>query len=346
MSDPRIQLFYGNRGLLVNEAAEAVVQRVLGEVDRSLGFERFSAAELVRDDEEASTRLEALLNAFESPSMFSERVVVRIDQAELIKKVGGRGSGANGTVLFEAVSRMVSKPPEHLWVVLTSAAGRDSELSQPLLKAVKQSGNVQRFVAYDNDNPSDWVRRRAEEKGIRVSPQVAGLLIRVVGNDVGDLDRELEKLLLLHPDAPELTEAMVSEAVQGHRHFSVFAMVDALAQRDLRKALDVLHQQLEQAPREHVRLYMLVVQQFRRLLLISSMLETGRPQPEILKKLGLPGFLGKQAVTQARQFKYAELTQVYALLGEMELRLKFEAELAGALLREIFARICRKGVRA
>jgi DNA polymerase-3 subunit delta len=168
------------------------------------------------------------------------------------------------------------------------------------------------------------------------------MLIRVVGNDVGDLDQELEKLSLLHPDASELTEAMVAEAVRGHRHFSVFAMVDALAQQDLRKALDVLHQQLEQAPREHVRLYMLVVQQFRRLLLISSMLESGKPQSDILKKLGLPGFIGKQAITQARQFKYAELTQVYALLEAMELRLKFKAELAEVLLREIFGSICRK----
>jgi DNA polymerase-3 subunit delta len=186
------------------------------------------------------------------------------------------------------------------------------------------------------------VCRRAGGKGIRISPQVAGMLIRVVGNDVGDLDQELEKLSLLHPDASELTEAMVAEAVQGHRHFSVFAMVDALAQRDLRKALDVLQQQLEQAPREHVRLYMLVVQQFRRLLLISSMLESGKPQSDILKKLGLPGFIGKQAITHARQFKYAELTRVYALLGKMELRLKFEAELAGVLLREIFGNICQK----
>ena len=87
---------------------------------------------------------------------------------------------------------------------------------------------------------------------------------------------------------------------------------------------------------------MLVVQQFRWLLLISSMLESGKPQSDILKKLGLPGFIGKQAITQARQFKYAELTQVYALLEAMELRLKFKAELAEVLLREIFGSICRK----
>jgi len=342
MPDQKIQLFYGNRGLLVNEAAEAAVQHALGETERSLGYERFSAAELVRDGEEVSLRLEALLNTLESPSMFSDRVVVRIDQAEQIKKGGGRSGGPNGAALFETILRRIAAPPEHLWLVLTSAAGRDSELSQPLLKVAKQFGNVQRFIAYDNDNPSDWVRRRAGGKGIRISPQVAGMLIRVVGNDVGDLDQELEKLSLLHPDASELTEAMVAEAVQGHRHFSVFAMVDALAQRDLRKALDVLQQQLEQAPREHVRLYMLVVQQFRRLLLISSMLESGKPQSDILKKLGLPGFIGKQAITHARQFKYAELTRVYALLGKMELRLKFEAELAGVLLQEIFGNICRK----
>ena len=342
MPDPKTQLFYGNRSLLVNEAAESAVQRVLGDTDRTLGYERFSAAELVRDGEEASLRLEALCNTLESPSMFSERVVVRMDQAEQIKKGGGRGGGANGVALFETILRTITAPPEHLWLVLTSAAGRDSELSQPLLKAVKQSGKVQRFIAYDNDHPGDWVRRRAEEKGLRVSPQVAGLLIRVAGNDVGDLDQELEKLTLLHPEASELTEAMVAEAVQGHRHFSVFAMVEALAQQDLRKALDVLHQQLEQAPREHVRLYMLVVQQFRRLLLIRSMQEAGKPQPDILKKLGLPGFIGKQAITQAQQFKFSELTQAYALLGAMELRLKFEAELAGVLLQEIFAKLCRK----
>lgn len=216
---------------------------------------------------------------------------------------------------------------------------REQDFSKPLFGSIKQSGRIQKFVAYDNSSPFNWVVQRGEKKGLPLSADAARLMINIVGNDLTDLDHELEKLSLYLSGTP-ITEELIKEHIRGHKHFSVFRMTEALSRKELLPALEILDQQLQAAPREHVRLFALIIMQFRRLLIIHSMLSQFYKEAEILAKISLPPFLGKQVLDQARNFSSLEMQNIYAELAKLDLRVKFKSSLAPLLLQDLFQRIC------
>ena len=334
----RVHLIYGNQDLLIREQAEQWISHALEARDREWALERVDLADLSKSGPDAEGQAESLLNSCESPPMFVDRKVLRLDNLQVLKQPKKEDSGLLAQV-FHMLAKVLSAPPEHLWFLLTSSATRETDLSKPLLTLIRKHGGVQKCVAYDNDNPVRWVIQRCGAKGLRIQQPVAQALIDLVGNDLSDLDQTLEKLSLLQPNA-QIDEALLRQHVLGHKHHSVFFMTESLSRKNLKAALETLDQQLEEAPREHVRLYALVVQQIRKMLLVHLLQQQGVTESTLLGKLGMPPFLGKQLVAQARGFQAEQLEQWLLELARNDLRVKFNARLAPLLLKNFFQQVC------
>ena len=336
----KICLIYGNQQLLVEETTNSLIDQRLEGREHEWSLERFNAQEMLKPSgDSAKNSVDDFLISCETLPMLSDRKVIQLDNFELIKKAVKKNDSSSASRLFEAVENIINNPPDSLWFIFTSPVMRELDLSKPLFRNIKQSGRIQKFVAYDNSSPFNWVVQRGEKKGLPLSADAARLMINIVGNDLTDLDHELEKLSLYLSGAP-ITEELIKEHIRGHKHFSVFRMTEALSRKELLPALEILDQQLQAAPREHVRLFALIIMQFRRLLIIHSMLSQFYKEAEILAKISLPPFLGKQVLDQARNFSSLEMQNIYAELAKLDLRVKFKSSLAPLLLQDLFQRIC------
>jgi len=336
----KICLIYGNQQLLVEETTNSLIDQRLEGREHEWSLERFNAQEMLKPSgDSAKNSVDDFLISCETLPMLSDRKVIQLDNFELIKKAVKKNDSSSASRLFEAVENIINNPPDSLWFIFTSPVMRELDLSKPLFRNIKQSGRIQKFVAYDNSSPFNWVVQRGEKKGLPLSADAARLMINIVGNDLTDLDHELEKLSLYLSGAP-ITEELIKEHIRGHKHFSVFRMTEALSRKELLPALEILDQQLQAAPREHVRLFALIIMQFRRLLIIHSMLSQFYKEAEILAKISLPPFLGKQVLGQARNFSSLEMQNIYAELAKLDLRVKFKSSLAPLLLQDLFQRIC------
>ena len=336
----KICLIYGNQQLLVEETTNSLIDQRLEGREHEWSLERFNAQEMLKSTgDSGKNSIDDFLISCETLPMLTDRKVIQLDNFELIKKAVKKNDSSSASRLFEAVENIINNPPDSLWFIFTSPAMREQDFSKPLFRGIKQSGRIQKFVAYDNSSPFNWVIQRAEKKGLPLSADVARLMINIVGNDLTDLDHELEKLSLYLSGAP-ITEDLIKEHIRGHKHFSVFRMTEALSRKELLPALEILDQQLQTAPREHVRLFALIIMQFRRLLIIHSMLSQFKKETEILAKISLPPFLGKQVLAQARNFSNHEMQNIYAELANLDLRVKFKSSLAPLLLQDLFQRIC------
>ena len=336
----KICLIYGNQQLLLRETTNSLIEQRLEGREREWSLERFNAQEMLKSTGDSGKNcIDDFLISCETLPMLTDRKVIQLDNFELIKKAVKKNDSSSVSRLFEAVENIINNPPDSLWFIFTSPAMREQDFSKPLFRGIKQSGRIQKFVAYDNSSPFNWVIQRAEKKGLPLSADVARLMINIVGNDLTDLDHELEKLSLYLSGAP-ITEDLIKEHIRGHKHFSVFRMTEALSRKELLPALEILDQQLQTAPREHVRLFALIIMQFRRLLIIHSMLSQFKKETEILAKISLPPFLGKQVLAQARNFSNLEMQNIYAELAHLDLRVKFKSSLAPLLLQDLFQRIC------
>ena len=336
----KICLIYGNQQLLLEETTNSLIEQRLEGCEHEWSLERFNAQEMLKSTgDSGKNSIDDFLISCETLPMLTDRKVIQLDNFELIKKAVKKNDSSSASRLFEAVENIINNPPDSLWFIFTSPAMREQDFSKPLFRGIKQSGRIQKFVAYDNSSPFNWVIQRAEKKGLPLSADVARLMINIVGNDLTDLDHELEKLSLYLSGAP-ITEELIKEHIRGHKHFSVFRMTEALSRKELLPALEILDQQLQTAPREHVRLFALIIMQFRRLLIIHSMLSQFKKETEILAKISLPPFLGKQILAQARNFSNLEMQNIYAELAHLDLRVKFKSSLAPLLLQDLFQRIC------
>jgi len=336
----KICLIYGNQQLLLDENTNSLIEQRLEGREHEWSLERFNAQEMLKSTgDSGKNSIDDFLISCETLPMLTDRKVIQLDNFELIKKAVKKNDSSSASRLFEAVENIINNPSDSLWFIFTSPAMREQDFSKPLFRGIKQSGRIQKFVAYDNSSPFNWVIQRAEKKGLPLSADVARLMINIVGNDLTDLDHELEKLSLYLSGAP-ITEELIKEHIRGHKHFSVFRMTEALSRKELLPALEILDQQLQTAPREHVRLFALIITQFRRLLIIHSMLSQFKKETEILAKISLPPFLGKQILAQARNFNNLEMQNIYAELANLDLRVKFKSSLAPLLLQDLFQRIC------
>lgn len=336
---PPVLWVYGNQQLAMDEQVEDLVRSVLPAEERELGYERFAVGDLIKGGD-SERLLGEVMQSLESLPFLQQRRILRLDQAELLKAPRGNANSGSSARLFAGVQQFLAQPLEGIYLVLSSSVQRESELSKPLLNACKQIGQVRKFVAYENDQPVDWVRQRALRKGLQVSAPAAVQLIALAGNNLSDLDQELEKLSLLLGRGSTVEIPQLQRFVQGHKHYSVFALSESVARKDLAQALTTLEQQLRENPRETVKLFSLLTSQFRRLLQVHYYWQLSLPENEIFSRLRLHPFLGRQVLQNARRFTVPELERLLLRLTELDLSIKFHNQQVRPLLQDLLQQVC------
>ncbi len=181
-----------------------------------------------------------------------------------------------------------------------------------------------------------WILDRARALGGQLTPKAAMLLAAYVGDDPRLADQEIQKALTYvnfkHPVEPDDIELLTPDTNQG----DMFSMVDAMAARDERKALDMLHRQL--AVQEAISIFGMVVRQFRLLLLAREIHDNGGREQQVvvqLKRFKVSSYPAKKAYQQAQRFTLPQLEMVYHCLLDLDEAIK-TGQVPGDLALEIF----------
>ncbi len=96
-----------------------------------------------------------------------------------------------------------------------------------------------------------WLTQHAKEIGVRISTKAAALLVDRVGDDLGRLHGELEKLSLAALDTGgEISDALVAEMVGATREEDVWKSQARLLAANPEAALKHLHTLLDAGPRD------------------------------------------------------------------------------------------------
>ncbi len=182
----------------------------------------------------------------------------------------------------------------------------------------KQAGKVflREFSLPKGPQMANWIRSQAKEKGGDISPSAAALLGTYVGDDPRLAAQEIEKLLAyvnyqraVEPDDIDTLVAYAGET-------SVFDMVDALGARNGQEAQRLLHRLLEQD--DPLRLFGMIVRQFRLLLITRELLDAGNRESEIASAIKSPPFVVRKLMGQVRNFSLPQLETIYHKLLDID----------------------------
>ncbi|HEX2923281.1 MAG TPA: DNA polymerase III subunit delta, partial [Chloroflexota bacterium] len=124
------------------------------------------------------------------------------------------------------------------------------------------------------------------------------------------------------------------------RKANVFAMVDALGQRQPEAAVRELRKLLSEGDHP-LRIVAMVVRQFRLLIQVKELSEAGASPDEIAQKAGAPyrGVMGLQR--QARNFSFTQLERAYRKLLDYDVQVKTGACDPEAALEFLMADLLR-----
>ena len=191
----------------------------------------------------------------------------------------------------------------------------------PVRRLAEEQGVVKEFKRPRRDELSHWIEGQVREKGGKIERAAVEALAAFVGDDLRLLDHEIDKLLAYVNWSRPINVDDVHLLVSYVRAASVFKMVDALGQRDRRRATKLLHRLLDEG--EHpLALLGMIVRQFRIILQVKELNERGLSTGEISAKLRLPSFIVEKGLRQARNFSMGQLEAIYGKLLEADVAIK------------------------
>ena len=210
--------FTGDDDFRKQEALNLLVKAAVDPATRDFNYE-------VRRGSEIGG--EALGSILGTPPMLADRRVVVIRDAGALKKDAKT-----------AVEDYLSRPSSDVVLVLIQPSGEkpDPKFGRATLVT---------FEPISGPQLSRWISMRAEHHGVTITAGAAELLQSSVGNDLPQLNIEVEKLST-YTNGKEIDEAAVAAIVGVRREESLTALLDAVGNRDAALALKILPGLLEQ----------------------------------------------------------------------------------------------------
>lgn len=177
-----------------------------------------------------------------------------------------------------------------------------------MYKAVKKQGSIVEFVAQSEELLTRWILGRLKKEGKNITGPVMQQFLSKTGTDMGNIDRELEKLICYTLGRDVITAEDVEAVVTEQTTNKIFDMVNAIAEHNQKKALDLYYDllTLKEPP---MRIMFLITRQFQILLNIRDMSARGLDNQTMAKVTGVPPFAVKRNVTQAKGFTMTQLKQ-------------------------------------
>ncbi len=218
-------------------------------------------------------------------------------------------------------------------------------LSHPILKTARSLGaTIMLSELPKTKEVPAWVARRARKLGLRLEPAALMLLAQNLGAQVQLVDQELQKLRAYRGGAGVITAEDVRTLMPyGAAADVIFEMVDAIGQRQPDVAVRHLYRLIDPGTKveEFLRIFGMMVRQFRLLIQVHWLANHGNTQQEITQKLGMHPFVGEKMLLQARRFSNEQLRQAYRLLHETDLAMKTGQLPYAMALELLIAQLCR-----
>ena len=313
-----VYVFQGQETFLIEEAVEIVKQRLIQGSAADFNVDKFA----VGGDFDIRNVLDL---AQTMPFLSKWRLIIVTDVQELSASV------QNQMVAY------LSNPNPSTCLVFT-ATKLDSRTK--FTQAVKQHGEIVQFwKLFDRDVPP-WIMARAKREGYTIASQAATYLFELVGNDLRQLENELQKITAFLP-GKEITPEAVRQVVGDVRERDVFELMEAMSTRDVAKALKILAQLLTEGE-EPLKILAMMSRQFRLLWKTKAHLHAQRDlaAPQLAGKLGVSPNAAEQLQRQVQRFSQVQLKNSFKRLSDVDKALKTSSNAPNILLEALLFDLC------
>lgn len=257
----------------------------------------------------ADVDADAVITAARRFPMMADRQLVVVKEAQAMKTL-------------DDLALYCQKPLDStVLVILMHGASLDKR--KALYKSVLKQGVIVESLPLKDYETEKWVVSFYEERGLKIDPEGARLLVESAGTDLGKIAVETEKLL---KNLPEGVKAITSEDIERNvgisRQYSIFELTKALSFRDAPRAVKVARN-VGDTPRFAMPMAVsMLYTHFNRILRYHALIQAGQAGDGAAKAkvLGVNPYFFKEYDAAVKKYSLKQTMRVISLLNDYDFK--------------------------
>lgn len=288
----QVFLYFGDEELLIKEKINELKR---GITDPSLNIEQIDGGE---------PDLERIISALQTQPLLIGSKLLIINNVDLRLKE------------WDHVLPALEIVPAGTTVVFHAlAVDRRSKIFK-LIDRIGEAYEFKSFAAWEQDQVICWISRRVKSAGKEIDHLAAVSLQEICGNSLMKLSSEIDKLITYIGDRRQITKDDV-ECLASPGQISVFALSDAVADKDLKRSLSAFRA-LQKNKIDLFPILSMLANRYRIMLMGKEM----KDPMKIAQTLKASPYYVRKCLRNAGSFTREELKKNLELLLETDLKLK------------------------
>ncbi len=284
------------KGLAINKLATAFI----GEAQLRNGLESISATE--QDGTDIVQRTQSL-------GMFSDKRVIVVKETESL-------SVKSRKMILEYVG---SPSPDVCMILCAFSLDKKTAFYKGLAETIPTIV----FNPLKETETVKWIITIALNKGLEISPVEAQLLIDISGNNLGVLEKEIEKLDLYisNENRRKIKQEDIKSLAGASFEVESYELTNSICSKDLERSLD-LYEKLLSSGEDPVRLVGAIYYQFEKLWKVALLANRGVSPREIGYKIQSHEYYVNQMIPVSKKRNGGQYLGAMKEIYQAELRLK------------------------
>lgn len=271
----KIYFLFGDEDYLKKQYKDMLKKAIVGDDDMNYSYY-----------EGKDINVPALIDQAETLPFFAPRRLIVIENSGLFKSDG------------EELAEYLKEAPESTFFVISE---NEVDKRSKLFKTCSSLGLAVEMKSPDEMTLKKWVNKQFVDAGKKMTERDIEYFLELTGEDMTNIKNEVDKLISFVGDKEVITakdaDMIVTKQISNH----IFEMVEAIGNRNQRKALDLYYEllTLREPP---FRILALIARQFNLLLQTKELLLNNVGHDVICQKIKVPSFAVKKYIYEAKQF--------------------------------------------
>lgn len=192
-----------------------------------------------------------------------------------------------------------------------------------LFRFLQNKAKIEHFEPLAGLELKKWVKEEVGRHQATIASLTQEKLIDCVGSNLWQMSQEIKKLAayVTSQKRNEIQERDLKLLVSSKIETDIFKTIEAIAAKNKKQALRLLHQHLEKGD-SPVYLLSMINFQFRNLLIVKDLLEKQKTYLSILQESGLHPFVLKKTLYLTPKFTLEELKKIYRRIFQADFEIK------------------------
>ncbi len=314
-----IYFLMGDEPYFIDKISDFISEKVLDAAEKE-----FNQSVLYGKDIDTT----ALISALKRYPMMANHQVVIVKEAQNIRDI-------------ERLATYVENPLKSTILVLCYKF-KTLDKRKSFTKLVDKNGILfESKRLYDNKIP-EWIDNYLNDKDYIIGHKAVTMITEFLGNDLGKIANELEKLMINLPEKSEITTEHIEKYIGISKDYNNFELQEAISKKDVVKATRIVYYFEKNSRNNPLILTIINLFGYFTKVLKYHYAPDKRNSKEVAAMLGVNPFFVKEYEIAAQNYNIKKTVEVIALLREYDLKSKGLENVSGSdgdILKELVYKI-------